>query len=95
MSEGLDLKDDLSRFSVIVKTPFMYLDPYVRARMQRDSEWYATQTALTIVQAVGRSNRHKADKAHHYILDSAIVSFLNQYAHLFPKWWMDAVVWPQ
>jgi Rad3-related DNA helicase len=94
MTEGLDLKDDLSRFSVIVKVPFPYLDPYVKARMQRDSEWYASRVALALVQATGRSNRHKEDKAHHYILDTAIESFLARYHHLFPKWWMDAVVWP-
>lgn len=94
MTEGLDLKDDLSRFSVIVKVPFKYLDPYVKARMQRDPEWYPYCAALALVQATGRSNRHREDKAHHYILDSAIISFLGRYSYLFPKWWMDAVVWP-
>ena len=94
MTEGLDLKDDLSRFSVIVKVPYPYLDPYVKARMQRDSEWYASRVALALVQATGRSNRHKEDKAKHFILDSAIINFLSRYSHLFPKWWMDAVVWP-
>jgi len=95
MTEGLDLKDDLSRFSIICKTPFPYLDPYVKARMQRDPEWYASRVALALVQATGRSNRHKEDKAHHYILDAAIIAFLSRYAKLFPEWWMDAVVWPQ
>ena len=91
MTEGLDLKDDLSRFSVICKVPFPYLDPYVKARMQRDPEWYASRVALALVQATGRSNRHKEDKAKHFILDSAIIAFLARYEHLFPKWWMDAV----
>jgi ATP-dependent DNA helicase DinG len=94
MTEGLDLKDDLSRFSVIVKVPFPYLDPYVKARMARDGEWYAYCVALALVQATGRSNRHKDDKAHHYILDAAIINFLGQWSKLFPKWWLDAVVWP-
>jgi ATP-dependent DNA helicase DinG len=94
MTEGLDLKDDLSRFSVIVKVPFPYLDPYVKARMDRDPDWYASRVALALVQATGRSNRHKEDKAHHYILDTAIIAFLGRYSKLFPKWWMDAVVWP-
>jgi Rad3-related DNA helicase len=95
MTEGLDLKDDLSRFSVIVKVPFPFLDPYVKARMERDSEWYAWLVALAIIQGLGRSNRHKEDKAHHYILDSAILAFLARYEHLFPKWFMDAVVRPR
>lgn len=94
MTEGLDLKDDLSRFSVIVKVPFPYLDPYVKARMQRDPDWYSSRVALALVQATGRSNRHKEDKAHHYILDTAIIAFLGRNSKLLPKWWMDAVVWP-
>jgi Rad3-related DNA helicase len=94
MTEGLDLKDDLSRFSVIVKVPFPYLDPYVKARMERDKDWYYSRVALALVQATGRSNRHKEDKAHHYILDSAIINFLGAHSKLLPKWWLDAVVWP-
>ena len=91
MTEGLDLKDELSRFSVIVKMPFAYLDPYVKARSQRDREWYAYMTALAIVQAAGRSNRHKDDKAKHFILDAAFVAFLARNRHLFPTWFTDAI----
>jgi len=94
MTEGLDLKDDLSRFSIITKVPFPFLDNYMTVRKQRDPEYYAWLTALVMVQATGRSNRHKEDKAKHFILDAAIIAFLGRNGKLFPKWWMDAVVWP-
>jgi Rad3-related DNA helicase len=95
MTEGLDLKDDSSRFSIIVKVPYAPLTPYVKARMERDPDWYAQQAALTIVQATGRSNRHKNDKAHHFILDSAFGYFVGKNEKMFPKYWLDSIIWPR
>lgn len=91
MSEGLDLKDDLSRFSIMSKVPYPFMDPYVKARSERDRDWYAWQTALTMVQSTGRSNRHKGDVAHHYILDEAFRFFVTKNEKMFPKWWLAAV----
>src|SRR5208337_4062168 len=75
MTEGLDLKEELSRFQVICKVPYPFLDPYVKARMERDPAWYQLLTALALVQATGRSVRSKTDKAHTYILDSGFADF--------------------
>jgi Rad3-related DNA helicase len=94
MTEGLDLKEDLSRFQILVKVPFPYLDPYVRARMQRDPAWYQWLTGLTLVQATGRSVRSKTDKAHTYILDSGFGDFISRNERNLPKWWIDSIIWP-
>jgi len=98
MTEGLDLKEDLSRFQVITKVPYPFLDPYVTARMERDPAWYQWLTALTLVQATGRSVRSKTDKAHTYILDSGFADFYwkNQRTTAnsieLPKWWTDSII---
>lgn len=91
MTEGLDLKDDLSRFSIICKVPYPYLSPYVKARTERDRDWYNWCTALAIQQATGRSNRHKDDKARHHILDKGFYSFFNRAEKMFSKYWVDAL----
>jgi Rad3-related DNA helicase len=91
MTEGLDLKEELSRFQIILKVPYAYLDPYVNARMARDSAWYAWQTALTLVQATGRSVRSTTDKAHTWILDSEFQNFLLRNERIFPNWWLDSI----
>jgi ATP-dependent DNA helicase DinG len=91
MTEGLDLKEDLSRFQIICKVPYPFLDPYVKARLARDEAWYNWQTALTLVQATGRSVRSKTDKAHTYILDSAFEYFLTKNQHVLPTWWTDSI----
>lgn len=46
ITEGLDLRDDLSRFQVIVKVPYPpHKNPYIAARMKLDKGWYPWQTA--------------------------------------------------
>jgi len=93
MSEGVDLKQDLSRFQIILKIPYPYLgDPLIRKRMNKWPSWYPLQTAKTIVQAVGRSVRSKDDKAITYVLDSDWQRFYSKNSNMFPQDFKDAIV---
>lgn len=92
MTEGLDLKEDLGRFGIIVKVPYPALDPYVRARMQRDEDWYTWLTALKLVQATGRIVRSKTDRGHIWILDSGFRTFLRRAGDKLPRWWVDSII---
>jgi ATP-dependent DNA helicase DinG len=86
MTEGVDLKDDLSRFQIICKVPFPYLgDKLVTKKMHKWSWWYDLQTAKTLIQAVGRSIRNDEDKAVTYILDSIWERFYHKNIKLFPE----------
>src|SRR5258708_3589332 len=38
MAEGLDLKDHLSRFQIVCKVPYPYLDQYTESRMKLDPD---------------------------------------------------------
>ena len=90
---GVDLKDDLSRFQIIVKVPYADLtDRKVSVMMQRDPNWYTWNTVLRLVQAYGRSIRSKDDFAHTYILDSSISYLLKQAKEMSPKWFSDAII---
>lgn len=85
MSEGVDLKQDMSRFQVVCKVPYPYLgDKLVSKRMHKWNWWYPLQTAKTIVQAVGRSIRSADDHAVTYILDSNWESFYKKSRDMFP-----------
>ena len=93
MTEGLDLSEDLSRFQILSKVPYPYLgDPFVKARMAHDPAWYTWNTALSIVQATGRSIRSKDDRATTYILDADVETFLTQANSILPDWWKRALV---
>tara|TARA_R110000824_G_scaffold81088_1_gene203644 strand:- start:109 stop:1335 length:1227 start_codon:yes stop_codon:yes gene_type:complete len=86
MSEGVDLKDDISRFQIICKVPYPYLgDKLIRKRMNRVTGWYELQTAKLIVQSVGRSVRSESDHAATYILDSDFERFLNRNRSIFSE----------
>lgn len=86
MQEGVDLKDDLSRFQIICKLPFPYMgDQLVKERMRKWDWWYAYETAKTLIQAMGRSVRNEDDYAVTYILDLSWEHFYRKNSHLFPK----------
>lgn len=92
MTEGIDLKDDLARFVVIVKLPFLFLgDKQVKKRMELDQEWYRWKTALTLVQAAGRGVRHENDFCTIYIMDSQFGYFLKKNRKFFPNYFVDAI----
>jgi len=90
---GVDLKDYLSRFQIIVKVPYPDLtDRKISAMKQRDPKWYTWNTLLRLVQAYGRSVRSKDDFANTYVLDSSISYLLKDAHEILPKWFSDAII---
>jgi Rad3-related DNA helicase len=84
MTEGVDLKDDLSRFQIICKVPFPYLgDQLVKKKSAKYDWYYGFATAKTLVQSVGRSVRNKNDTAVTYILDSGFDYFFKRNEQFF------------
>lgn len=61
-AEGVDLKYELCRFIIFCKMPYMDLsDPVVKARLERDPDWYQMMTAATLLQMKGRGERAEDD----------------------------------
>jgi ATP-dependent DNA helicase DinG len=90
---GVDLKDDLSRFQIIVKVPYPDLtDKRISVLKQRNPKWYEWNTILRLVQAYGRSVRNSDDYANTYILDSNISYILKNGKDMIPKWFSEAIV---
>lgn len=93
MTEGVDLRGEISRFQIVCKIPYPFLgDKLVRKRMNRWDWWYPLQTAKTIVQSVGRSVRSNDDHAVTYILDSNWSGFYYKNKELFPEDFRKCVV---
>ncbi len=92
--QGVDLKDDLSRFQIIAKSPYPnYTEKWVKSKMGRYPLWYPSQTITKILQGFGRSIRSKDDWAATYVLDSEIESLLNNSKNLVPKSYYDVFGW--
>jgi Rad3-related DNA helicase len=92
MMEGVDLYDDICRFQILLKVPYPYMgDSRVKQLVQEEGQWdwYNQETALNVMQSVGRAVRSKSDYADYYVLDESfkkIMSGVNP-----PDWIVDAM----
>jgi hypothetical protein len=88
---GLDLKDDLSRFQIIVKVPYPDLgDRWINEKANNE-QWYNWQTSLRLVQGYGRSIRSKEDSAATYVLDSRFENFVKRNKNILPDWFTQTI----
>ncbi len=72
MYEGVDLHGELSRFQIVVKTPYASLGDARMNRIARDyGRVYDEMTLMKLVQGAGRSVRSEEDYAITYFLDTA------------------------
>jgi len=94
---GVDLRDDQSRFQIIVKAP--YLPESLRIRAKRENieygkEWYNMRAIFKTIQGAGRSIRSKDDSAKTYLLDYKIEELL-QFTKIIPSWFLDSITGPK
>ena len=93
--EGVDLKDDLSRFQIIAKVPYPNLsEKRTKVKMQKFPLWYKSQTLTKLLQGFGRSIRSEDDWAVTYVLDSAASDLLLQSKSMIPKAYQDVLGFP-
>ena len=93
--EGVDLKDDLSRFQIIAKVPYPNLsEKRTKDKMKKFPLWYKSQTLTKLLQGFGRSIRSENDWAVTYVLDSAASDLLLQSKFMIPKAYQDVLGFP-
>lgn len=77
--EGIDMKDDLSRFQIFMKVPYMSLaDKLTKRKMDKYEGWYDWVTLVQVLQGLGRPVRHKNDWAVTYLLDGSFQWFMQK-----------------
>ena len=92
IAEGFSFDDDLARFQILAKCPYLYLgDKQVQARKEQDPEWYILETVKTIIQACGRAVRSETDFADTYLLDSDFLRLYEEHGRFFPAWFTKAL----
>lgn len=92
ITEGLDLKDDLGRFSIFAKIPFPYLgDRWVARRAELSKEWYNRQAIIAIIQGGGRVCRSDKDWGNTYIFDESFYHLYKYMKGKVPKWWEESI----
>ena len=90
MTFGVDLKDSLARFQIIVKAPFLPTKDVRIERLMKDNfNWYQNKMLCTLIQACGRGIRSKKDYCITYILDGAITESIINNKHKLPNYFVD------
>jgi ATP-dependent DNA helicase DinG len=93
-TEGLDLPDDLCRYTIIAKVPWPPKnDPVIQVQMEEIPGFYDYETASGIVQGVGRGMRSETDWCMSYILDKSFGMLWYKAKDMWPEWFKEAVVW--
>lgn len=92
MWEGVDLKDDLARFSILEKCPYPYLgDERIKKKSKQDYNWYSYNTLTKILQGMGRCVRNENDYATVYSLDEKIEIILKRHKSMVPTSYHDMI----
>ena len=90
--EGVDLKDDLSRFQIIAKVPYPnYKEKRTKAKMDKFPLWYTAQTLTKLLQGFGRSIRSQDDWAKTYVLDTAVNNVFFKAQKMIPRAYHDVL----
>ena len=90
--EGVDLKNDLSRFQIIAKTPYPPMtEKRTVEKMKRYPLWYDSQTLMKLLQGFGRSIRSENDWARTYVLDSTVNFLIFKTKNIVPKAYRDVL----
>lgn len=90
---GIDLKDELARFQIIVKLPYLPLSSKrIKKLFDLDNNWYIDKMLNALVQSCGRATRSKNDYSTTYILDGNIVDVLKKYKDKLPKYFIERII---
>lgn len=91
-AEGVNFNDDISRFQIIPKIPYMFLgSKRIALKNNLNNRWYVNKAIEQIIQVAGRSVRSPEDNAVTYILDSAFNRTYLKYKEDYPSWFNEAI----
>ena len=94
LTTGIDLKNELSRFQIIIKMPFCNMtDKRVAQKMKLSDTWLVKEMFLLFLQACGRSTRNENDWSITYILDSSFYYWISKYRTWFDQQFLKRIIW--
>lgn len=90
---GIDLKDDLARFQIVIKAPYLPLgDNRIKKLFELDKQWYSNKMLSNVVQQCGRGIRSKQDHCKTYILDAGVFEAIIRNKNKLPKYFIERFV---
>jgi ATP-dependent DNA helicase DinG len=92
MMSGIDLKDNLARFQILLKIPYPNISSNkIKGRQKTNPDWYSFKTIMDLIQTYGRAVRSDSDYADMFILDSNFSDLLKYNSDKMPSYFKDAI----
>ena len=93
MEEALDLHDDLCRWQVICKAPYLNTNDSRVARRLEEGQWawYHRAALRTVIQACGRVVRSPDDHGATYLADDSLLDLFDRARSDTPPWFRDQI----
>lgn len=93
LDTGISLDDDLGRFQIILKSPYLPLSSKrIKKMMEANPSHYTMKMLNKLIQMCGRCTRSSDDYSVTYILDGVIVDTIMREKHNLPKHFLDRLV---
>ena len=93
LGTGISLDDDLGRFQIILKAPFLPLSSKrIKKIFDKNPNYYTMKMMNSLIQMCGRCTRSIDDHSVTYILDGNAVNSVIQNKHLLPKSFLERLV---
>lgn len=90
---GVDLKDELARFQIIIKAPYApLLDQRIKKLFQINPQWYVNKMLTSVIQMCGRGVRSNKDYCKTYIIDGNIADTVIRNVSILPKHFINRFV---
>jgi Rad3-related DNA helicase len=93
LDTGISLDDELGRFQVILKAPYLPLgSKRIKRLFDKNPKHYTMKMLDTLIQMSGRCTRSINDYSVTYILDGVAVRAVMKNKHILPKHFLDRFV---
>jgi Rad3-related DNA helicase len=93
LDTGISLDDDLGRFQIILKSPYLPLSSKrIKKMMDANPKHYTMKMLNKLIQMCGRCTRSSGDYSITYILDAVIVDAIMREKQNLPKHFLDRLV---
>ena len=92
ITHGVDFNDDLARFQIIIKLPYLPLSSKRIKRLFDESKsWYNNKMLSTLMQTCGRGVRSNTDWCVTYILDGNSATAIKRSRATLPQFFLDRI----
>jgi len=93
LDTGISLDDDLGRFQIIIKSPYLPLgSKRIKKMFEKNAKHYSMKMLDKLIQMSGRCTRSKDDYSITYILDGVAIDAVKREKSHLPKHFLDRFV---